>query len=144
MFSLIEAFNFLVSAYSNPPVETLPTGKVVLSKKIAQLTKRKMHAIFDIALHNGMQEHGATQHIIYSFAAGHDCVVLGAFGCGAYSNPASHVAQIFAEAIANFHVAFKVIAFAIIDAKTTMNPEGNLAAFAETLNCHPIKLRDLN
>ena len=32
-----------------------------------------------------------------ALAHGHDAVVLGAFGCGAFRNPAQHVSQLFKE-----------------------------------------------
>jgi hypothetical protein len=32
-----------------------------------------------------------------AIAHGHDAVVLGAFGCGAFRNPAAHMAQLFRE-----------------------------------------------
>ncbi len=32
-----------------------------------------------------------------AIAHGHDAVVLGAFGCGAFRNPAAHMAQLFKE-----------------------------------------------
>jgi len=43
-------------------------------------------------------------------------VVLGAFGCGAFCNPALHVAQIYREEIAARTADFTVIAFAIYSA----------------------------
>jgi uncharacterized protein (TIGR02452 family) len=70
-------------------------------------------------------------------------VVLGAFGCGAYCNPAVHVAKIFNEALAVYKSHFRKVVFAILDAKTAVNPEGNLAAFAEGLKCNVYKFRDL-
>jgi uncharacterized protein (TIGR02452 family) len=32
-----------------------------------------------------------------AWAHGHDAVVLGAFGCGAFRNPAGHMARLFRE-----------------------------------------------
>lgn len=69
--------------------------------------------------------------------------MLGAFGCGAYCNPAVHVAKIFNEALAVYKSYFRMVAFAILDAKTPINPEGNLAAFAEGLKCKVLKFREL-
>lgn len=43
-------------------------------------------------------------------------VVLGAFGCGAFRNPAHHVAQIYKEEIDKRQADFSVIAFAIFAA----------------------------
>eukprot|EP00026_Physarum_polycephalum_P008685 Phypoly_transcript_08780.p1 GENE.Phypoly_transcript_08780~~Phypoly_transcript_08780.p1 ORF type:complete len:438 (+),score=128.42 Phypoly_transcript_08780:151-1464(+) len=122
-----ESISFVsVAAYSNPPTETLPSEEVVLSKKIAQLTRKKIETIFKIAIHNG-----------------HDALVLGAFGCGAYCNPAQHIAKLFNEALAIYKSHFRKVVFAILDAKTAINPEGNLAAFSDGLKCKVFKLRDL-
>ena len=51
------------------------------------------------------------------------CVVLGAFGCGAFENPPSVVAEIYVEQISLMRSDFDIIAFAII-----MSPD-NLHAF---------------
>ena len=53
------------------------------------------------------------------------CVVLGAFGCGAFQNPPSLVAEIYVEEISRMRSDFDVIAFAII-----MSPD-NLSAFQD-------------
>jgi hypothetical protein len=53
------------------------------------------------------------------------CVVLGAFGCGAFRNPPSVVAEIYVEEISRMRADFDVIAFAII-----MSPD-NLNAFRD-------------
>jgi uncharacterized protein (TIGR02452 family) len=46
---------------------------------------------------------------------GHDCVVLGASGCGAWRCPPEHVAEVFAEVLAECPAgAFRVVAFAIL------------------------------
>ena len=44
---------------------------------------------------------------------GHDSVVLGASGCGAWKCPPEHVAEIFRDVIAECHGAFRLVAFAI-------------------------------
>ena len=63
--------------------------------------------------------------------SGHGDLVLGAFGCGAFGNPARPVAKIFAEVLASkeFRGAFSNVVFAIIDPVGT----GNLKPFAEEL-----------
>lgn len=43
-------------------------------------------------------------------------VVFGAFGCGAFRNPAKQVARIYREQIAEFRHDFEVIAFAVFNA----------------------------
>jgi uncharacterized protein (TIGR02452 family) len=45
---------------------------------------------------------------------GHDSVVLGASGCGAWRCPPEHVAQVFASVLAECPGAFRVVAFAIL------------------------------
>jgi len=63
--------------------------------------------------------------------AGHANVVLGAFGCGAFGNPAGPVAAIFREqlAAAEFRGSFARVVFAIIDPLGT----GNLKPFKREL-----------
>jgi len=62
-----------------------------------------------------------------ALAHGHDSVVLGAFGCGYFKNPAGTVAEIFNELLqGEFRGAFDVVVFAVPD---RMGP--NLDAFSE-------------
>ena len=68
--------NFVaVAALRNPKTDN---GR--LSRRDAFVTKEKIKTILRIALING-----------------HTCVLLGAFGCGAFSNPPHHMAELFAE-----------------------------------------------
>lgn len=48
---------------------------------------------------------------------GHDAIVLGAWGCGAFKNPPQHIAKMFHQIMdeAEFRNRFKKIVFAIID-----------------------------
>ena len=69
-------------------------------------------------------------------AHGHDALVLGALGCGAFRNPPRHVAKLFHEVMdePEFSDRYKKIVFAILDdhnAHQSHNPEGNLKPFAE-------------
>ena len=88
---------------------------------VAQLVegvKNKMRTIFNMgALH------------------GHDCLILGALGCGAFRNPPEHIARLFREVIdEEFPGVFKVIVFAIIDDHNTgkaYNKRGNYLPFLE-------------
>jgi len=58
---------------------------------------------------------------------GHDSIVLGAFGCGYFKNPASTVAETFNELLqGEFMGAFDVVVFAVPD-----KAGPNLAAFSE-------------
>ncbi len=67
---------------------------------------------------------------------GHDSLVLGALGCGAFRNPPRHVAHLFHEVLdeAEFKDKYRLIVFAILDdhnAHQKHNPEGNYKPFAE-------------
>ena len=67
---------------------------------------------------------------------GHDALVLGALGCGAFCNPPKHIARLFHEVFEEpeFKNKLRLIAFAIIDdhnAHRSHNPEGNYKPFAE-------------
>lgn len=69
---------------------------------------------------------------------GHDALVLGALGCGAFRNPPAHVAQLFHEVMeeAEFKNRFKVICFAILEDHNSghaHNREGNYLPFAREL-----------
>ena len=56
-------------------------------------------------------------HIICQMGAqhGHDVLVLGALGCGAWMNPPAHVAEIFRDTLKVYNGVFKEIVFAIYD-----------------------------
>ena len=89
-----------------------------LTPQMVELTKRKMRTILRIALLNG-----------------HDALVMGAMGCGAFRNPPAHVARTFHEVIEEEEFAGKLkrVTFAIIDdhnAHRPHNPEGNFLPFA--------------
>ncbi|HRW07740.1 MAG TPA: hypothetical protein P5121_21710 [Caldilineaceae bacterium] len=43
-------------------------------------------------------------------------VVFGAFGCGAFRNPAAQVARIYREELVQYRTFLDVVAFAIFDA----------------------------
>jgi len=58
--------------------------------------------------------------------SGHDNLILGAFGCGAFGNPPRQVARLFRELLTSeYRGVFKTVVFAIIDPWGT----GNLNAF---------------
>lgn len=65
---------------------------------------------------------------------GHNAIVLGAFGCGAFQNPPKHIARLFKQVIneSEFKNKFKKIVFAVIEdhnSSGAINPDGNLQAF---------------
>ena len=82
-------------------------------------TKNKIRTILRIGLING-----------------HDAIVLGAFGCGAFRNPPSHMAELFDEVInePEFKNKYKKISFAILEdhnSRKEHNLEGNFKPFFE-------------
>lgn len=110
-----ESISFIASySYSNPPTETV-NNELRISSKFVKHFKKKIDAIFNIAIENG-----------------HDCIVLSAFGSGAYGVPPKHMAEIFKQSIKEIDGYFKEIVFAIYDDHNTMkdhNPEGNLKPY---------------
>jgi len=69
----------------------------------------------------------------------HNCLVLGAFGCGAYANPPNHIAKLFKEVLieTEFLGFFKLVVFAIIDDHNSAkehNPNGNVLPFLEVFD----------
>lgn len=83
----------------------------------AEATKRKIRTIFRIGIRNG-----------------HNALILGAFGCGAYKNPPGHMAQLFREVLeeGEFENKFRRIVFAIVEdhnSRQAHNPEGNFLPF---------------
>lgn len=77
------------------------------------IMKNKIRTIFRIALSNG-----------------HDALVAGAFGCGAFRLPVDKVAELFKETLnePEFKNKFKNVTFAILDKEGT---EGKFAPFYE-------------
>jgi len=67
---------------------------------------------------------------------GHDSIVLGAWGCGAFRNPPNHIALLFQQVLQEpeFRGRFKRVVFAIFDdhnARKAHNPKGNLLPFQQ-------------
>ena len=67
---------------------------------------------------------------------GHDSLVLGALGCGAFCNPPSHIAKLFHEVFEEpeFKNKYRLISFAILDdhhAHRSHNPESNYLLFVK-------------
>ena len=73
---------------------------------------------------------------------GHDSLVLGALGCGAFRNPPRHMARLFHEVMdePEFRNRYRRIVFAILDdhnAHQKHNPEGNFKPFADEFAKRP-------
>ena len=112
--------SFITVAGMNRPHLTADGQQI--APHLVDAVKNKMRTILRIGLVNG-----------------HDALVLGALGCGAFRNPPRHVARLFHEVLNEdeFRLKFRLIAFAVLDdhnAHLTHNPEGNLRPFAEEFN----------
>lgn len=104
-----------MAAYREPKLD----GKY-LADECAVGTRKKIENMFAIAHHHK-----------------HDCLVLSAFGCGAFRNPPVHVAQLFTSVIEQYAGYFETVVFAIIDdhnAGGRINPEGNFKPFTRVLD----------
>lgn len=89
-----------------------------MPKEAVDITLNKIRAIFRLALKHG-----------------HDSLILGAFGCGAFKNPPAEVAVLFHKVMdePEFKNTFKYITFSIIE---DHNSNGvNLAAFEKEFAC---------
>ncbi len=87
--------------------------------QLIPVIKNKIRTIFRIGLHKG-----------------HDALVLGAWGCGAFRNPPSHIACLFHEVLEEdeFKNKYQKIVFAIVGDKNSgwsYNPKGNLIPFQQ-------------
>ena len=88
-----------------------------LADNMVEGTKNKMRTILRIGLLHG-----------------HDSLVLGAIGCGAFCNPPSHIARLFHDVFEEpeFKNKYRLVCFAILDdhnAHRSHNPEGNYLPF---------------
>lgn len=110
-YNFIQPYNvsFIASA-------ALDLGKIAQPANYEQIMKEKIRAILRAS-------HGK----------GHDSVVLGAFGCGAFRNDPAVVSRFFREVLQEleFKGVFREVAFAIID---DHNAHGNLQTFRTVLN----------
>lgn len=107
---------FISVAGMNRPTLT-DDGLIVDS--LVEPIKNKIRTIFRIGLKHG-----------------HDSLVLGALGCGAFRNPPRHIARLFNEVMreSEFENKYRLIVFAILEdhnAFHTHNPEGNFKPFKE-------------
>ncbi|UJR32654.1 hypothetical protein I4U23_020114 [Adineta vaga] len=117
---MYDVCSIAMAAYRDPKVENS-----VLTGKFSIGTRKKIENIFAIA----------HQHK-------HDCLVLSAFGCGAFRNPPTHIATIFKSVIEQYAGYFKCIYFAIIDdhnAGRDFNPKGNYLPFHSVFNGYQIE-----
>ena len=104
-----------IAAYHDPKLE----GDMLTPKYAVGMLK-KIQNLFAIAYHHK-----------------HDCLILSAFGCGAFKNPPIHVAKLFRIVIEQYAGFFESITFAIVDDHNTAhkhNPEGNFKPFKSILH----------
>jgi len=63
-------------------------------------------------------------------AHGHDSLVLGAFGCGAFRNPPAIVAKVFYDVMQDFMCCFETIEYAVYHTEREVE---NYEAFREQM-----------
>ena len=102
-----------VAAINRP--DLTPDGRLVDWAVAA--TKKKIRTILRIGLLHG-----------------HDAIVLGAWGCGAFRNPPKHMAQLFHEVLDEVEFArkFRIVRFAVIEDHNSRH--SNFAPFDEEFN----------
>lgn len=108
--------SFIAVPGMNRP-DLTPTGR--LAPGMVYGIKNKMRTIFRIGI-----------------SRGHDALVLGALGCGAFRNPPRDIARLFHEVIEEieFKNKIRLIDFAIVEdhnSRHAHNPDGNLKPFQE-------------
>ena len=120
-------------SFISVPAMNRPTldahGKII--PEHAAAIKNKMRTLFRIAL-----------------LKGHDALVLGAWGCGAFRNPPAQIARLFHTVMdeAEFKDRFRAIVFAIIEDHNSgkeHNPEGNLLPFQKEFANTPHHVDDI-
>ena len=114
--------SFVTVPAINRPELIEKNGEYFIADNLVDPTKKKIRTILRIA--------GKYKH---------DCLVLGAFGCGAYANPPNHMAELFKEVFLEkeFNNKFKSIVFSIFDdhnSNRRHNPKGNFLPFSEVFN----------
>jgi len=126
LFSEPKLLSFITCAAIKKPKTFIdPDGHPQMNAESTNLMLKKMRTILGVGLVNG-----------------HDSAVLSAFGCGAYSCPAHHVATLFKQVINEFSGSYKQISFAIIDDYNSKkkNPEGNVLPFCTVFETEVTKL----
>jgi len=106
----------------NRPELVKMDGLYYIADTLVEPTKEKMRTILRIA-----------------GKYGHDGLVLGAFGCGAFENPPNHIAKLFKDVFSEkeFLGFFKHIVFAIFEDHNSAkkhNPNGNVLPFLEAFD----------
>ncbi len=93
-------------------------GARLLERDEIRLITRKIRMIFNVALFHG-----------------HDSLVLGAWGCGAFANPPEHISEIFRDVCDEYHGYFREIVFAIYGGNVgNCRPSHNEEIFRKTFD----------
>jgi len=106
----------------NRPELTQKDGVYYISDSLIEPTKEKIRTILRIA--------GKYRH---------DCLILGAFGCGAFRNPPNHMAELFHAVFTEqeFSNRFRTVVFSIFEDHNTgkeHNPNGNVLPFLKVFD----------
>lgn len=103
-----------VPALNRPPLEASGTRLIEVA---ALAAKERMRTILRIGLLHG-----------------HDAIVLSAWGCGAFHNPPTHIAELFCEVLSELEFAgkYRQVRFAIIEDHNSKNR--NFAAFQKVFD----------
>ncbi len=106
------------AAYEKPNLDySNPSGPRLQGEEL-HWTREKVRTIYQAAYDNG-----------------HDTLILGALGCGAFANPPKHIAELFRDVgELEFKGCFKYVGFAVLEDMNdgkAHNPEGNFKPFAQ-------------
>jgi len=110
--SPVEVGFISVAATANPPVVF---GR--LSRHVEHVTEQKVRMTYHIGL---IQRH--------------DCLIMGALGCGVYNNPPRQIAKIFCKVTEEYAGRFKKIIFPIKSGPNNPNYDVFKAAFIEAFS----------
>ena len=100
----VESYACLACAAERDP-KTVPNpvdpentyNRLYESDEMAQITRKKILMIFRVGIEQG-----------------HDCLVLGSLGCGAFNNPQMRIIEYFNEGIRDYGAYFRKIVFAVL------------------------------
>lgn len=109
-----------IGAYNKPALNYADANNPRLEGECLHWTREKIRTIYQMAYDNG-----------------HDCIILGALGCGAFANPPQHIIELFLDVHEKeFKQCFKYVGFAVMEDMNRgkqHNPEGNFLPFARAV-----------
>ena len=127
----------------SPRVHILLNDKYVLFKESLKVSFISVAAVKDpyithdgnLTHYNWMEMYFKIKMIFHIAALNkHDCLILGALGCGAFHNPPHIIAEIFCDITTEYCGYFKKIIFAIKSVNNDTNCEIFQETFIETFN----------